>query len=168
MYIACPGFYRLHGGIYRSSIQSPIWTAYNEGLTNLNVNFIYGSNNYLYAGITYGGFFRRHANISISIKNNSEVCKDYSLFQNYPNPFNPTTNIKYQITNTSNVKSEMSNVKLIVYDILGKEIITLVNDKQSAGIYEVTFDGSRLASGIYFYKLQSGDFTQTRKMVLLK
>ena len=85
----------------------------------------------------------------------------YLLSQNYPNPFNPTTNIKYQIANNS-------FVTLTVYDILGKEIANLVNAKQSAGIYDVQFDGSRLSSGIYFYKLKAGDFSDVKSMILVK
>lgn len=151
------------GGIYRATIQNQTWSPYNDGLTNLNVNSIYGSNDYLYAGVTYGGFFRRHANISNSIENNSGVIKEYTLYQNYPNPFNPTTSIKYSIP-----ANQHQNVKIVVCDILGKEVTTLVNEKQNAGTYEATFDATNLSSGIYFYKLQAGDFVQVRKMILLK
>jgi hypothetical protein len=91
----------------------------------------------------------------------SAVPQSFYLFPNYPNPFNPTTTIKYQIPVNC-------FVSLKVYDILGKEIITLVNEAQTASAYEVSFDGSSLSSGIYFYKLVSGDFVQTRKMVLIK
>ncbi|MBU1113492.1 MAG: T9SS type A sorting domain-containing protein, partial [Bacteroidetes bacterium] len=89
------------------------------------------------------------------------------------NPFNPTTTIKYSIPN--NVKGETSNVKLIVYDILGNEVATLVNENKSAGNYEVKFDASNVASGVYLYriaihsdKLQSGSFAQTKKLMLMK
>jgi len=90
----------------------------------------------------------------------------FSLSQNYPNPFNPSTVIKYSIP--TDVKSEMSNVKIVVYDILGKEVATLVNKEQKAGNYEVNFNAKKLSSGVYFYKLQSGTFTQSKKMILLK
>ncbi len=98
---------------------------------------------------------------------------DYSLSQNYPNPFNPSTTIKYSIS--SSVKSGLSNVSLKIYDVLGREVATLVNKEQSAGNYEVQFDASGLTSGIYFYKLQavpssgSGQvFVESRKMLLIK
>jgi hypothetical protein len=91
----------------------------------------------------------------------SNVPSEYKLYQNYPNPFNPTTNIRYQITNNR-------FVLLKVYDILGKEIATLVNEKQSPGVYEVIFDGSNLSSGIYFYTLTAGDFRATKRFVLIK
>jgi hypothetical protein len=91
----------------------------------------------------------------------SEIPSSYSLSQNYPNPFNPVTNIHYEIPKNG-------FVKLVVFDILGREIQTLVNEKQNAGTYEVTFDGSNLSSGIYFYTLSVGDFKETKKFVLLK
>jgi len=90
----------------------------------------------------------------------------FSLFQNYPNPFNPVTKIKFDIP--SNVKRQTANVKLIVYDILGKEIQTLINEQLQSGMYEVTFDGSNLPSGVYFYQLRVGDFVGTKKLILLK
>ncbi len=96
----------------------------------------------------------------------SQIPKEYKLFQNYPNPFNPETSIKY------NVKSETSNVKLLIYDILGKQIEVLVDQKQNAGTYEVDFNGNGYASGVYFYKLiiNSGKevFTETKKMLMIK
>jgi hypothetical protein len=96
----------------------------------------------------------------------SEVPNRFMLYQNYPNPFNPSTNIKYQIT--KNVKSETSNVKLIIFDILGKEVTTLVNEKQSPGTYEVNWDGTNYPSGVYFYTLTAGDFVETKKMLMIK
>jgi|WetSurMetagenome_2_1015567.scaffolds.fasta_scaffold11350_2 murein tripeptide amidase MpaA len=96
----------------------------------------------------------------------TETPISFSLSQNYPNPFNPTTNIKYQIG--AEFRSQNSEVKLVVYDILGKEIVTLVNEKQSTGDFEVKFDGSKLSSGIYFYKLTAGDFSDVKSMILIK
>jgi len=87
------------------------------------------------------------------------------LSQNYPNPFNPTTKIKYQIP-------ELSFVTLKVYDVLGSEIITLVNEEKPVGSYEVEFSAIGgaidLSSGIYFYRIKAGDFIQTKKMTLIK
>jgi len=85
----------------------------------------------------------------------------YALMQNYPNPFNPSTKISYQIP-TKNL------VTLKVYDILGREVATLVNAQQNAGQYVATFDGSRLASGVYFYRIQAGTYINTKKLLLLK
>jgi hypothetical protein len=86
---------------------------------------------------------------------------DYSLSNNYPNPFNPTTTIKYQIP-------ERNFVSIKVFDVLGNEIETLVDEEMSQGKYEVKFDGSLLSSGIYFYKIAVGNFVETKKMILLK
>lgn len=88
--------------------------------------------------------------------------ESYSLSQNYPNPFNPTTNIQFEIP------ENLSEVKLIVYDITGKAVATLINEKLNAGRYDVTFNGSNLASGMYFYKLTAGSFSSVKKLVLIK
>jgi hypothetical protein len=85
----------------------------------------------------------------------------YSLSQNYPNPFNPETQIKYALP-------KAGQVKIVVYDLLGAEIATLVNENKPAGNYNVTFNGSNLASGVYFYKITSGQFTDVKKMLLIK
>ena len=89
------------------------------------------------------------------------LANSFQLSQNYPNPFNPTTTISYRI-------AENSFVSLKVYDILGKEVATLVNGYQTANKYDVTFDASNLASGTYIYKLTAGDFVSSQKMMLMK
>jgi len=99
-------------------------------------------------------------------ENTNQMPNEFILEQNYPNPFNPRTVIKYSIP--TDVKSEISNVKLVVFDILGREVITLVNETQKAGKYEVTFDALNLTSGIYFFTLQSGKYKESKKMILLK
>jgi CHRD domain/Secretion system C-terminal sorting domain len=90
----------------------------------------------------------------------------FALEQNYPNPFNPVTNIEYAIEGAGG--QGVSVVRLAVYDILGREVANLVNEPQAPGRYRVQFDGSRFASGIYFYRLQTGSFSQTRKLILEK
>jgi hypothetical protein len=93
---------------------------------------------------------------------NEQIAKGYKLFQNFPNPFNPFTSIKYQL-------SKSSNVKLIIYNIAGKEIKILVNEEKSPGTYEVQFDGNNLSSGVYFYTLFiNGMKVDTKKAVHLK
>ena len=100
-------------------------------------------------------------------KTPAEVLPDkFSLYQNYPNPFNPATTIKFNIP--ADTKGRISDVKLIIYDILGKEVTQLVNDKLQAGIYEVSFDGSNIPSGVYFYKITAGNYVDTKKMLLIK
>jgi hypothetical protein len=100
-------------------------------------------------------------NIFVGINNISTIPETYSLSQNYPNPFNPKTMIEFSIP-----KSE--NVKITVFDILGREVMVLVNDIFKAGSYEVDFNASGLASGVYMYKINAGDFTDTKKMLLVK
>jgi hypothetical protein len=103
------------------------------------------------------------------------VPKEFKLEQNYPNPFNPTTTIQYQISASPNPSKGGALVTLRVYDILGSEVATLVNEEQQPGYYEVQFNASghsgnarNLASGMYVYRLQAGDFVSVKKMVLIK
>ncbi len=95
------------------------------------------------------------------IQPNEGKPKQFALEQNYPNPFNPTTTISYQLP-------VASTVTLKVYDVLGREVMTLVNGKQEAGVYNLSLNGATLSSGVYFYRLQSGNFVQTKKMMLVK
>lgn len=97
-----------------------------------------------------------------------KVSYNYFLYQNFPNPFNPTTKIKFTIPGVVDEKFRPQQTKLIVYDILGREIKTLINKPMQPGEYEVEFDATDLPSGVYFYRLTSGVFNQTRKMVLLR
>ena len=97
---------------------------------------------------------------------NSILLDEYKLFQNYPNPFNPTTKIKYAIPTLGT--SLMKFIQLKVYDVLGNEVATLVDEYQEAGNYEVTFDASQLTSGIYLYRLSAGNFISTKKLILIK
>jgi hypothetical protein len=89
------------------------------------------------------------------------IPKKFALHQNYPNPFNPTTTIKYDL-------AKESFVKITVYDILGKQVQTLVNEQKKAGSYALEINASGLASGVYFYKIEAGTFVATKKMMLIK
>ncbi len=99
-------------------------------------------------------------NVFIS-QTSTEIPEKYSLHQNYPNPFNPSTNIKFDIH-----KQGITTLK--VFDLLGKEMETLVDEQLSVGTYEVTFNANSLPSGIYFYVLKTGDYVESKKMVLVK
>jgi subtilisin-like proprotein convertase family protein len=99
--------------------------------------------------------------ICTGITGNVTTPSNYLLKQNYPNPFNPATKISYEL-------KKNSNVKLVLYDINGREVSTLINKTQDAGVYDYTFNGESYSSGVYFYKLTAGDFTDTKKMVLIK
>lgn len=100
-------------------------------------------------------------NVGITDVESDPIPIKYALHQNFPNPFNPTTSISYQIPN-------QSRVTLKIYDLLGNQIVELINKDQSAGSYTVSFNASKISSGIYFYKLQTGNFISTKKMVLMK
>jgi hypothetical protein len=98
---------------------------------------------------------------AIERQNDAAIPVAYQLSQNYPNPFNPSTIIQYNLPNPG-------IVSLKIFDVLGREVITLVNEEQKAGVYKVSFDASKLSSGVYFYRIQSGSFVSTKKMMLLK
>ncbi len=107
-----------------------------------------------------------------SVNTSIKIVDNYSLSQNYPNPFNPCTTIRYSIPSLpSPLQGEGSRVRSVtlkVYDLLGREVATLVNEKKQTGNYEVKFNGAGLQSGIYFYRMMTDGFTQTKKLVLLK
>ena len=116
----------------------------------------------IFAGTQGDGVWRRPLSQIISVQNiSTEVPAQFSIEQNYPNPFNPTTNLEFGI-------SKMGFVSLKVYDVIGKEVATLVNESLSPGSYQVEFDGSNLTSGVYFYRMETGSFTDTKRMLLIK
>lgn len=111
--------------------------------------------------------------LSLSMDMVSDVADEFQpltfqLEQNYPNPFNPSTKIRYSIPNVTLSGVEGSRVLLKVYDVLGNEIATLVNEEKPVGSYEVDFNSSQLSSGVYLYKLTAGSFVETKKMILLR
>nr|MDA3861935.1 T9SS type A sorting domain-containing protein [Melioribacteraceae bacterium] len=95
------------------------------------------------------------------VNGDNTIPNEFALSQNYPNPFNPTTIIEYSIR-------EVSNVKLRVYDMLGREVKVLVNQEQSAGRYNIEFNAANLSSGVYFYRIEAGNFVASKKLLLLK
>jgi len=126
-----------------------------------------GIKGYIGGDILTGCIWKRVASTLSGIRNiSNEVVSNYCLFQNYPNPFNPVTKIKFDIK--KEYRSQESEVKLSIYDILGRKIEDLVNEKLQPGTYEVTFDGSNLPSGVYFYQLRVGTYLETKKMLLIK
>ena len=106
--------------------------------------------------------FRREIDPVLDIPAKSDYVPDRMIIhQNYPNPFNPTTTFEFDLPKTS-------EVSLRIYNILGEEVKTLVSDRLAAGTYSHEWDASNLASGVYLYRLQAGDYVETRKMVLMK
>ena len=142
------------------NLTTPVLGAYTGAVKWTNTyKFVIASG---YSGTAAVTDVQIYSDVITGIRNISqEVPKDYSLMQNYPNPFNPSTSIKFAIPSTG-------LVTLKVYDILGKEIATLLNETKSAGTYLVDFNASKLSSGIYFYKLDVNGFSSIKKMSLIK
>jgi hypothetical protein len=155
------------GGV--SVYKNNTWTNYtkqNSPLTEDWVNYIECDDSMnIWIATNYGGITVYNEN-GIVLSNESywdfaEVPTGYLLLQNYPNPFNPVTTIKFNIP-------EAGNVSLRIYDILGREIKTLVDEFKNPGNYKVDFNASSLASGVYIYRLQAGNYFSSKKMVLIK
>lgn len=147
-------------GVFLSTDYGTSWTAINNGLTNTYVTSLAVLGTNLFAGTSRGVWRRPLSEMSIQSLSN-EVPEQYSLEQNFPNPFNPVTNLEFGI-------SKLGFVTLKIYDLLGKEVAKLVNEKLSPGRYRVEFDVSGLPSGVYFYRLETEGFLETKSMVLLK
>lgn len=154
-------------GVYVSNDLGTSWTQRNDGLlfSGSQVYDFCVLNNNLFAGLGFAGnigVYRRPLSQLTDIKSvSNEVPDKYFLSQNYPNPFNPSTNLEFGI-------SDPGFVSLKIYSELGTEVQTLVNETLSPGTYEVEFNGSELSSGVYFFRLQTGNFSAVRRMVLIK
>jgi hypothetical protein len=152
--------------VYKESFPTNIFLKDNNlQMSNENI-FVAGGEEYEIpeGGLPYTWPSKRSWTFAVvtNINENHDIkIKGFKLEQNYPNPFNPSTTIIYDLPNAS-------KVELKVYDLLGNELTTLVNEEKLAGIYEITFNGSGLASGTYFYQIKAGDFIQTKKLMLLK
>ena len=150
------------------------WVYRNEGISSgeYYVWTLYSNSGMSYLGTRPFSYlpaiFRRNTSQLIPVvEHNTIIPKEFSLFQNFPNPFNPTTKIKFSIVSSPHVLGG-DLVLLKVYDVMGREVQTLVNESLKPGTYEVSFDGSMLNRGIYFYKLSINGFTETKKMLMIK
>jgi hypothetical protein len=151
------------GGVFLSTNNGTSWTAVNSGLTNTDVLSLAISGTNLFAG-TYGSsVWRRPLSQMITgIEEQHGEVPDHSVLQqNYPNPFNPSTTIRY-------VLPKQSFVTLAVYDLLGREVTTLINALEEPGYKSVEWNAGGVASGVYLYRLTAGDFMQTRKLLVLR
>jgi len=158
-------------GIYLSNNNGSSWTPVSEGLpsnplVSAITGYYPGGNNYnLYAGLFENSnngakVFRRTLPIGIQ-KISNEIPQSFSLFQNYPNPFNPSTKIRFNVP-------QQSDVKLNIFDVLGRHVIKLVNQELKTGTYETEWNAYDIPSGIYFYRIEAEGFTETKKMILVK
>ncbi|MBI5402340.1 MAG: T9SS type A sorting domain-containing protein [Ignavibacteriae bacterium] len=151
-------------GVFYSTNNGISWNQKNDGFsTTPSINSLLIFNNFIFAGTQGQSIWKRLISDFVTVQNVSQdLPGNYLLKQNYPNPFNPNTNIGYNI-------KQNSEIKIVIYDLLGKEISIPVNEKQSPGEYEFNFDGSALNSGIYFYSLYvNGKLIENKRMVLLK
>jgi hypothetical protein len=155
-------------GVYRSSNNGSSWEEISQGLPFLNsIEKLTEYNGKVIAATSSGLWQRNISEIVVGVeKQNNKLPQTYKLFQNYPNPFNPETKIKFNIP--SNLKSKTSNVKLIIYSVLGEEAALLINKQLTPGAYEISWDASNYPSGIYYYKLETNGYSETKKMILLK
>lgn len=155
------------GGVFRSSYDASFWSVLNSGIGSLDIRSMTASpNNTIFAGTFRSGLYRGAAAVVRIENSDGGTPKEFSLSQNFPNPFNPSTTIRFELP-------EPGFVNLKVFDGLGREVATLLNGETPAGTHQVTLDllSSRLfhlSTGIYYYRLTAGSFSQTRRMILLK
>jgi hypothetical protein len=158
--------------MYKTTNSGANWIIQNLPQPYYDVTSMTFTNDSTGWAVGWGGKIFKTTNGGVWIEHiGSEVPAKYSLQQNYPNPFNPATKIKFDIPSALSFPHAPSGNPLIVlkvFDILGREVATLVNEKLNPRTYEVTFDGSNFASGVYFYQLRTGEFVVTKKLVLLK
>ncbi|VAX17754.1 hypothetical protein MNBD_IGNAVI01-2056, partial [hydrothermal vent metagenome] len=152
------------------------WTLVNSGMGNDKyvLSLLTTKAGYLFVGMDVAGLFRSVEKIVTDVNENTEYPTKFALSQNYPNPFNPSTVIKYSIPTPPQPSSSQGEgvregfVTLKIYDILGREVATLVNKEQKPGSYKVEWDATNEPSGVYFYRLNTGNFVETKKMILLR
>jgi hypothetical protein len=160
------------GGVFLTTNNGSFWFNKNQGFNPVpKVYAILAANDYVIAGTDNQSVWRRSLSEVISVQNiSTEIPSKYSLSQNYPNPFNPTTKIKFELPSLEGygVRRGVGLVKLTVYDVMGREVQTLINENLQPGTYESSFDASTLNSGVYFYKISAGDYSETKKMLMIK
>jgi photosystem II stability/assembly factor-like uncharacterized protein len=159
-------------GVFVSTNGGGDWMSFNEGFPEAVIVadlVVSPSNRSLRAATHSNGVYeRRLLSTPTSVEHEDRQPMIFALEQNYPNPFNPTTTIRFSVESASGTTGEPGRVTLKVYDVLGREVATLVNEHLQQGSYEVTFSADGLPSGVYLYRLKAGEFTQTRRMLLLR
>lgn len=155
-------------GIHYTTNNGTTWKY--VGLDNIPVKYLYADGDTVYAITYYDGAYKLTRNSATDVKQVDDVKPNsFALYQNYPNPFNPTTTISFSIPSAETKQtSSLYHIVLKIFDLLGREVATLVDEEKSAGNYKVAFDAGKLVSGVYFYRLQAGDFIQSKKLILMK
>ncbi len=149
-------------GCYFSNDNGAGWALMNDGLTNLNVRTFAQRGTNILCGTDSSVWSRPVADFVTSVNSNTnQIPSKHVLKQNFPNPFNPTTQIRFEIPVSG-------LVTLKIFDVLGREVATLVNERKSPGTYDVEWNASTMPSGVYFYRLQAGKYAETKKLLLLK
>ncbi len=157
--------------IHTSTDNGFTWTSFNDSLiSDWTFVDIAANGPYLWALTEFfGNAYRRPlTEVIADVHHGTDVPVSLTLGQNYPNPFNPSTTIQYTLAGVRSQASGVSEVRIVIYDVLGRAVATLVNGRQAPGTYEVKFDGSRLPSGVYFCHMTAGSFTKVRRMILAK
>ena len=149
-------------GVFISTDNGDNWTTLNTGLTETNIHSLKIDNyGYLFAGSASGYIFKSNQTISGFSASTPELPKSFYLYQNYPNPFNPATSIQFTIP-------QRSHVQLKVFDVLGCEIASLINEEIEAGNHSINFQAGSLSSGVYIYQLKAGNYLDSKKMLLIR
>ncbi len=162
IYAALYGLNDTSKGVISTSNNGGNWSHMGQGFgTTPSVRKLLVNSEYLLAGAYTGGIYRIPLSVLTGVNHENETVKDFSLKQNYPNPFNPVTKINFTI-------NQKGFTSLKVYDSMGRVISTLVSNELNEGNHSYSFNGSGLSSGIYFYKLESGSFSDTKRMILVK
>lgn len=152
----------LGNGVFRSTDVGDTWAPVNSGLTNLNIQCITVTpQGFLFVGTTGAGVFRTVESTNSTPENNWTIPNEYILKQNYPNPFNPMTTIEYELPSAA-------TVRITVFDVLGRVLSVLEDGQQRAGRHVVHFDATGTASGVLFYQMKAGTFTQTKRMMVIR
>jgi hypothetical protein len=150
------------GGVFLSTNNGTNWTPVNTGLTNTYIYSLAVSGTNLFAGTGGSGVWRRPlSEMTGVVQRHSDAPTQFTLHQNYPNPFNPSTTIEYQIP-------KQSLVAMKIFDLLGRQVATLVNEKQGAGTYSVQWNATGFSSGVYFYRLEANERKEIKKLILMK
>jgi hypothetical protein len=152
-------------GVFRSTDRGASWTSLNSGLGDTSIRALEvfrpgGGAEYIFAG-TANGVYRSMMQITAVRVHATFVPSSYQLLQNYPNPFNPSTVVEFAVP-------RREHVSIKIFNVLGQFVATLVDDELSAGRHSVRWDASGVSSGVYFYRLQSTDFSETKKLVVTK